>query len=426
MAISFPSSLDSFSNPTSTDLLENVVAALDHDVQHSNANDAIEALEAKVGVNSSAVTTSHDYKLSAVTGSEKALTSGTSTQTVSGLTLTSPVVNVTSDATGDMYYRSAGGVFTRLPIGSNTNILSVSSAGIPEWIANPDTSNASTTVKGIVEIGTQAEVDAGTDTGGTGATNAVIPSTLRAKLLNTGVLDTGSANAVAIAPSPAITAYAAYQEFTFKAGATNTGATTINVNSLGTKNIFNQGAALRGGEIVSGQMYKVAYDGTQFNLISQPSQDTDGLVYEGTESWSASTSDKTITFINSGRRMYIMHFAFDIAGQINLRFNGDSSALYNYTTLSTTTLSSSATQTSMALVGASSLSAVGTLNVVGLSTGAGSRAIGVSGHIATRNDVANLQRGYWSPSGTTSLSSVTFLVNSTSTTGSVRVYSIAL
>jgi hypothetical protein len=40
--------------------------------------------------------------------------------------------------------------------------------------------NASTTVKGIVEIATQAEVDAGTDTGGTGALVAVIPSTLNA------------------------------------------------------------------------------------------------------------------------------------------------------------------------------------------------------------------------------------------------------
>lgn len=42
---------------------------------------------------------------------------------------------------------------------------------------NSATANASTTVAGKVEIGTQVEVDAGTDTGGTGATLAVIPST---------------------------------------------------------------------------------------------------------------------------------------------------------------------------------------------------------------------------------------------------------
>lgn len=39
--------------------------------------------------------------------------------------------------------------------------------------------DASETVKGLVEIATQTEVDAGTDTGGTGAKVAVIPSTLQ-------------------------------------------------------------------------------------------------------------------------------------------------------------------------------------------------------------------------------------------------------
>lgn len=91
MAITFPTTLDTLTNPTGTDLLENSNAALDHDVQHSNANDAIEALEAKVGVNSSAVTTSHDYKLGEVTGSDKAV-GKTATQTLTNKTLTSPTI----------------------------------------------------------------------------------------------------------------------------------------------------------------------------------------------------------------------------------------------------------------------------------------------------------------------------------------------
>lgn len=64
MATNFPTSLDSLSNPSPTTLL-NAAAPLTHSTQHANANDAIEALEAKVGVNSSAVTTSHDYLLRA-------------------------------------------------------------------------------------------------------------------------------------------------------------------------------------------------------------------------------------------------------------------------------------------------------------------------------------------------------------------------
>lgn len=48
-AISFPTSLDSFTNPSGTDS----VATVSHSGQHSNANDAIEALEAKVGIGAS-------------------------------------------------------------------------------------------------------------------------------------------------------------------------------------------------------------------------------------------------------------------------------------------------------------------------------------------------------------------------------------
>lgn len=59
MAIDFPTSIDSLSNPEGTDGLNSP----SHATQHGNANDAIEAIEAKVGADSSAVTTSHDYKL---------------------------------------------------------------------------------------------------------------------------------------------------------------------------------------------------------------------------------------------------------------------------------------------------------------------------------------------------------------------------
>jgi len=46
MAINFPTSLDSFTNPLGTQTLDTP----DHAGQHSDANDAIEALEAKVGL----------------------------------------------------------------------------------------------------------------------------------------------------------------------------------------------------------------------------------------------------------------------------------------------------------------------------------------------------------------------------------------
>jgi microcystin-dependent protein len=67
--INFPTSLDTLTNPTAS----NPQNSPSHSGQHSDANDAIEALEAKVGSNGSAVTTSHDYKLSGVTSTAKAL-----------------------------------------------------------------------------------------------------------------------------------------------------------------------------------------------------------------------------------------------------------------------------------------------------------------------------------------------------------------
>ena len=61
MASNFPTSLDAFTNPSSTDAMDSV--SVPHATQHSDLNDAVEALEAKVGADSSAVTSSHDYKI---------------------------------------------------------------------------------------------------------------------------------------------------------------------------------------------------------------------------------------------------------------------------------------------------------------------------------------------------------------------------
>lgn len=64
MAITFPTTLDTLTNPTAGDKLNS--ASVPHAGQHADINDAVEALEAKVGVDGSAVTTSHDYKISAL------------------------------------------------------------------------------------------------------------------------------------------------------------------------------------------------------------------------------------------------------------------------------------------------------------------------------------------------------------------------
>jgi hypothetical protein len=69
--------------------------------------------------------------------------------------------------------------------------------------------------------------------------------------------------------TPAPTAYATGNLFSFVAANTNTGAVTINLNSLGAKSITKQGStALIASDIVSGQTYLIEYDGTRFQLIN--------------------------------------------------------------------------------------------------------------------------------------------------------------
>ena len=82
--------------------------------------------------------------------------------------------------------------------------------------------------------------------------------------------DTGSANTYAIALTPAVTAYVAGQVFHFKAGNTNTGASTLNVNALGTKNIKKRNDQdPAAGDIEEDAIISVIYDGTSFQMISQ-------------------------------------------------------------------------------------------------------------------------------------------------------------
>ena len=94
-----------------------------HVTAHQNIQDAIEAIEAKVGADSSVVTTSHDYKLGEVLTTDKAV-GKTATQTLTNKTLgTGTAITLGSDAEGDTYYRNASNVLARLPRGTDNYIL---------------------------------------------------------------------------------------------------------------------------------------------------------------------------------------------------------------------------------------------------------------------------------------------------------------
>lgn len=81
--------------------------------------------------------------------------------------------------------------------------------------------------------------------------------------------DAQASDAYAITLSPAVTAYVAGQQFTFKANTLNTGAASLNVNGLGAKTIKkNTDQDLATGDIEAGTILLVEYDGTNFQLLS--------------------------------------------------------------------------------------------------------------------------------------------------------------
>lgn len=108
---------------------------------------------------------------------------------------------------------------------------------------------------------------------------------------NLGLASVSGTNTITATGPAAMAAYALNQVFIFIPAATNTGATTLNItpsgaSALGAKNVFANGAACSGGEIVINVPVAVFYDGTQFNIIN-PS------LYNG-------TTASTFTFDGSG------------------------------------------------------------------------------------------------------------------------------
>lgn len=114
MSTNFPTSLDTLTNPTSSDKLNSP----DHAAQHASENDAIEALEAKVGVNNSAVTTSLDYIIK-----NAASNGGGHVQTAN-----KGGTGQTSYTKGDLLVAQSASVIAKLAIGVDNQALIVNSS----------------------------------------------------------------------------------------------------------------------------------------------------------------------------------------------------------------------------------------------------------------------------------------------------------
>ena len=157
MASNFPTSLDSFTNPSSSDAMDSV--SVPHATQHSDLNDAVEALQAKVGANSSAVTTSHDYKIAQL---EAGATGGKILQVVSTTKTDTFSASVTSGATTSI----TGLTATITPSSTSNKVLvmaTITGANSVDYAAMPAILTRGGTAIGVGDTaGSRTSISGGT------------------------------------------------------------------------------------------------------------------------------------------------------------------------------------------------------------------------------------------------------------------------
>jgi hypothetical protein len=146
MASNYPTNLDSFTNPTSGDKLDSP----SHSTQHADANDAIEALETKIGIGASSAGSATTGQFLVIGGGgssswSSSLSAATiSASTISSSVLTSPEETITITATA-----SSGTVDANLITGGVTFATANATAN---WVLNLR-GDVSTTLNSLISVG---------------------------------------------------------------------------------------------------------------------------------------------------------------------------------------------------------------------------------------------------------------------------------
>jgi hypothetical protein len=142
------------------------------------------------------------------------------TQTLTNKTLTTPIVNgmtlnIGSDAIGDIYYRKSDGTIGRLAAGSTGQVVTSTGVGaVPSYQTPTAVVNGSSSVAGVFQEATAAQINTATAAGSTGADLTINPAQLALSApafngqnlsnLNVQTIPLGEAFTGATTPQPAV------------------------------------------------------------------------------------------------------------------------------------------------------------------------------------------------------------------------------
>lgn len=154
------------------------------------------------------------------------------------------------------------------PVVTGTTITSTAfnalTADLATGLSTCITKDGQTTPTANIPMGSNKITGMAAGTAATDAANLSQAQSTAAKLLTVSGTDTITASG-----SPTVAAYTTGASYYFSPANTNTGAATINIDSLGAKSITKNGTtALVAGDLTSGRIAVVVYDGTQFQLVS--------------------------------------------------------------------------------------------------------------------------------------------------------------
>ena len=152
MASAYPGGLDSFTNPVSTDLTNSVTVP--HATQHADLNDAVEAIQAELGLNPSGASATVVARLGAATATEFGYVAGVTSAIQTQLDAKAPLASPTL-------------VTPTLGVASATTVNKVT-------ITAPATGSTLTVAEGSSLITSGAYA---TTLTATGATNVTLPTT---------------------------------------------------------------------------------------------------------------------------------------------------------------------------------------------------------------------------------------------------------